>query len=265
VTRSLVPRTADYDQTLTDLLSSPYIRYRGRIAYDTVQEVVSRIDLFSGATPDLAAKLLFNSALLREVADAPDEEARHELIDNAMVAAAEGLERQLEEQRATAEAERAARISATEKVDVVEADLVRERRRIAELEEEIRAERTARLEAVADAEAQGELERLNKDHRIEGLENRLDRQARSLDTLARVGRRIAGGAIVIGALAGAGISLGLGFVSGPGQTALVSSAAILVAAAGVAVAFGRKIATAALGGFGLVLGIAAALYDLFKH
>ena len=80
------------DQTLTDLLASPYIRYRGRIAYDTVREVASRLELFKGATPGLAASVLMNTARsCAKVAETAEEEKRNELIDNAVVEAAADL------------------------------------------------------------------------------------------------------------------------------------------------------------------------------
>ena len=72
----MAARTEDYEKTVVDLLTSPYLRYRGRISYGTVQEVVGLIDLFNGVTPELAAKVLLNGALLREVAHAEDEESR---------------------------------------------------------------------------------------------------------------------------------------------------------------------------------------------
>ena len=68
---------------------------------------MSRVELFAGATPDLAASVRFNTALLCEVGQGHSAEEKATVIDNAIVQAAADLEKQLEVAHAEAEAEAA--------------------------------------------------------------------------------------------------------------------------------------------------------------
>jgi hypothetical protein len=139
--RSFTPRTDDFDQTLTDLLSSPYIRYRGRIGYDTVQQVVARIDLFKGKTPELAAKVLLNTALVRKVAEIKDRRERIELIDNAVVVAAEEMAQQLTEMETVLSNEQEARTSATSEASSTRVLLEQQSQEVARLEKELQLQK----------------------------------------------------------------------------------------------------------------------------
>jgi len=173
VTRAFTPRTADFDQTLTDLMASPYVRYRGRIAYDTVREVVSRVELFSGATPDLAASVLFNTALLREVSHAQSAEKRAELIDNALVQAAADLEKQLEVAHAETEVERQSRMIEQDRVEALQDAIVRERTERMRLEDRLQQEHTAREESALEVLAQTQESRASSDYAMKKLEREL--------------------------------------------------------------------------------------------
>ena len=96
IMRSLVPRTDDLDQTLVDLLASPYMRYRGGVSPQIVQDVVARIDQFEGVSPDLASEVLLNGALIRDISRTDDPEERAEKIDNALIKSAEHLHQKIE-------------------------------------------------------------------------------------------------------------------------------------------------------------------------
>jgi hypothetical protein len=264
VTRSFVPRTEDYDQTLTDLLASPYVRYRGRISYDTVQEVVSRIDLFSGATPDLAAKLLYNTALLREVADTPDEDARHELIENAVVAAAESLERQVEEAERRIEQERADRKLEEGRAQSLEQELQRTHAELSRLANRLVAEEQARAEAEDQRNADVTIERLQKDQAIRELQEQSASFTAFRGTLVRV-LRFAGAALLfVLAAAGSSVSIGMGIVEGELAISLVIAGAFALTITAIAVAVNRRMAWQIAGAVALFLGVVAAIYEIQK-
>ena len=54
ITRALTPRTEDFDRTVVDLLTSPFVGYRPGINSAVVQEVVGRMDHFEDASPEMA-------------------------------------------------------------------------------------------------------------------------------------------------------------------------------------------------------------------
>jgi hypothetical protein len=257
VMRSFVPRTADMDQTLTDLLSSPYIRYRGRIAYDTVREVASRLELFKGSTPGLAAAVLMNTALLRELAETAEEEARNELIDNAVVAAASDLERQLTEERGRAEHERQRRTAALRTVTDVADQLADEQAQVTTLHEQLEAERHERERQITEAKTELEQERLASGHAIESVRAQLVSLHR---TLSLVGAAV----LVVAALAGTVIPIHSGAVHGALPVALVIAAGSLLLVAAAGLAAGWKRAWLAFGAIAVVVGFVAAVFELLR-
>jgi hypothetical protein len=265
ITRSLVPRTVDYDQTLVDLMASPYIRYRGRVAYDTVQEVLGRVELFSGATPELASRLLFNSALLREVAEAHDEEARTELIDNALVQAAAGLERDLEEAKRRMETERGKRLALDHIADELAGDLQRERDAVERLENELRVERRLRADSEDQATADREEEKAAYEYRLGDLENRLSSQTTSMESLKRLLRVVAGSFVAAAAIVVVAALRGSEVVTRPMPFAVLIVAGIFAVVGAIAVAFDRKTASIALGVVVLVVGLLAGVYQLLLN
>lgn len=98
------PKTDDVLQTLADLLASPYVRYRRTLSKDAAQAIVARVQLHRGADPELAARIMMNSLLIREIEDSePDSKERTERIDNAIVAAAQRMQEDARNAQAEAE------------------------------------------------------------------------------------------------------------------------------------------------------------------
>lgn len=152
IVRSLTPRTEDLDQALVDLLASPYMRYRGSISPQVVQDVVARIDQYKGMSPRLASEVLLNGALVREVARTEDPDERLQKIDHAIVAGAERLQLQLS-QLSEREAEQREKLRETEaeKTSSVE-ELTKAHERIAEIEKAGEAEKQQLRERLDESE-----------------------------------------------------------------------------------------------------------------
>jgi hypothetical protein len=263
VMRSFVPRTQDMDQTLTDLLSSPYIRYRGRISYDTVREVASRLELFRGSTPGIAASVLMNTALLREVAETPEDEAREQLIDNAVVAAAADLERQLEDQLRRAQEAAEARHAALADRDSAIRQLATEKEAASlELETKLGQERRDREAALADAATALEEERTLNQLAVEQLRAELDRQGSSVARMKFVLKAALAGVMALVAALATGFILYYEVISGALSVSLLLTAAILVETAALSLVAGWKRAWVAFGVLGLLIGLVAAIYQL---
>jgi hypothetical protein len=132
------PKTDDEGRTLADLLASPYVRYRRTLSKDKAQKVVARVQFHSGGDPQLAARVMMNSILVKEIEDsAPEEET--ETIDNAIVAAAK------QAQEAARRAQEAAAIE-RERAELLEQ----------QTREELQAARARAATEQADAEARHE-------------------------------------------------------------------------------------------------------------
>jgi hypothetical protein len=269
VMRSFTPRTEDFDQTLADLLASPFIRYRGRISYRTVEEVVARIDLYEGRTPELAAKVLLDTALMRDVAAAPEEERRRELIDNAIVRAAAERERELAESMDREAAEREARRVAEARQEELAAELEAERAQREDAERIVREERE-RIEREKNltAEASEAAIRHLKEEQEE-LREALGKQSIELTqlqtTLAgrrRVRRLAISGIVLAAAIAGAAVPLALGAISGAWPVTLVVLGAVGVSSGALVPHVGHKKIWAAIDALGVVLGIILAAHEL---
>jgi VIT1/CCC1 family predicted Fe2+/Mn2+ transporter len=100
------PKTKDPEQSLADMLASPYVRYRRPLSQKTALEIVGRVDQYEDGTPELAARVLVNSALLEEIEESTDDEDRRSKIDDAIVAAAREAQEEAREARELAEQER---------------------------------------------------------------------------------------------------------------------------------------------------------------
>ena len=88
VVEAFRPKTEDLEQTLADILASPYIRPRREISKKVAQAVVARVALYRDGTPELAARVFMNSAAMTEVEGSPSQEKQTEKIDKAIVSAA---------------------------------------------------------------------------------------------------------------------------------------------------------------------------------
>jgi hypothetical protein len=82
------PKTKDFEQTLADMLASPYVRYRASLSKESAQAIVARVDLYRDGTPDLAARVLMNTAAVAKIEAARSDDEQVARIDNAIIAAA---------------------------------------------------------------------------------------------------------------------------------------------------------------------------------
>jgi hypothetical protein len=108
------PKTKDFDQTLADVIASPYIHPRTGITKEAAQAVVARVALYTGGTPELAAHVFMNSAAMAEIERKQDTQEQADAIDSAIVAAAKALQEEalLAREEAAREQERAAKLAA---------------------------------------------------------------------------------------------------------------------------------------------------------
>ena len=227
IMRSLVPRTDDLDQALVDLLASPYMRYRGGVSPQIVQEAVARIDQYEGVSAALASEVLLNGALLREISKTDDPQQRAEKIDNAVVRSAENLHEKIEaisrteaEQR---EARRAAEVESSSSKEAVDAAHSRIRELEHELEERGRAEtelstklgasesEVERIEREAKEQAGAvQRDRDSLEARIAAAEQQLESEVATRNRRNRIVRRVVAGTLIAIAVAGVAMLLALG-------------------------------------------------------
>ena len=88
----LRPKTEDFAQTLADVVASPYLHPRTSITKRSAQAVSARAALHRDASPELAARLFMNSALMTEIESAQDTDEQTRLIDSAIIASAKELQ-----------------------------------------------------------------------------------------------------------------------------------------------------------------------------
>lgn len=109
VVEAFNPKSGDLGQTLADMLASPYVRYRRTLSKEGAQAIVARTSLHTSGTPDLAARIVMNSAAVEAIEAATGPADQAEKIDNALIAAAREVqeEARLAKEQADAARERA--------------------------------------------------------------------------------------------------------------------------------------------------------------
>jgi len=145
IIRALTPRTDDFDRTVVDLLTSPYLGYRAAVNSAVVREVVGRMDHYEDASPELAITILADTAKVQEIEKAVAEEDEN-AIEDTVHAAYSSKTRQLEEAVAAS---------------VQRADLVDQERLIAEArasDSEIAHDREQAARSAAEADVDHERE-----------------------------------------------------------------------------------------------------------
>jgi hypothetical protein len=100
------PKTKDPEQSLADMLASPYIRHRRPLSQKTALEIVGRVDQYEDGTPELAGRVFVNTAVLEEIEATKDDEERRTKIDSAIIASAREAQDEAREARELAEQER---------------------------------------------------------------------------------------------------------------------------------------------------------------
>jgi predicted nucleic acid-binding protein len=155
------PRTEDFDQTLADVLASPYIRYRRDLSKRAAQAVAARVRMYDGATPDLAAAVFMDSITMAKVESDTDSPETIQAIDNAIIKAAQ-------------DAQKSARLA--------QESAVRERERAAAVEEEAatklrEAEAKHKLELNTQQQLQEQAVQAESDRREQAIETAEERRA----------------------------------------------------------------------------------------
>jgi hypothetical protein len=191
------PKVEDPRQALADLLASPYVRYRRELSKETAQAIVARVQLHSGGNPELAARVMMNSALVEEIEAASSPAAQTERIDRAIVAAAKQAQEDARAAQAEAERERqrSAEVERAAQRSIREADLKRQSEVAAAHE---RAERTRRQEEERRTDALAQ-QKEQHDAQVRNLERIALAQTRRLKALAIA--VIVGIAAIVGVLA----------------------------------------------------------------
>ncbi len=177
------PKTQDVLRTLADLLASPYVRYRRTLSKDAAQAVVARVQLFDGGDPELAARIMMNSAWIEEIEKTePDSSERIERIDNAIVAAAQQAQDDARKAQAEAEAERQrARLAQQEGAAALERHEAKHADELARAEQRARdaaaAEEQRHAEALAASKAdhQASIDRISEEAKTATDRERRDR------------------------------------------------------------------------------------------
>jgi predicted nucleic acid-binding protein len=86
IVRALTPRTQDYERTIVDLLTSPFIGYRPALNQAVLTQVVARMDHLQDASPEMALAIVTDTAKVRELERAAGSE-REEALPGAVDAA----------------------------------------------------------------------------------------------------------------------------------------------------------------------------------
>lgn len=201
IARCFVPRTDDFDETITDLLASPYLRFGQPQRLGDIQEVVSRITtLLNDASPAVVAAFASDESMESVAGSGGQSEEddqrlveayrqTEDAVEKRLKALGERLsdmEMQLNQEREQHEGEST---TADSKHRAVAGALQEERRRSKQLEEDLKRERVMSAD---------EIERLKEDlEEIRVAETeRQDRRRR----VARLAPKALAGAIVAAAV-----------------------------------------------------------------
>lgn len=255
VVRALTPRTEDYEQTVVDLLASPFVGYRRPVDQKAVREVVGRLEDQKDRSPELALAVLQDTALVHEIAVARSPSRVAEEVDRAY----ETKTRELQEHAAAASKiatdEQAKRQRAEELARTYARDRDDERARREGLEADLGREKDARSR---DREELGEAIEAAKRESRDAIA--LERSAREkLEAEITTGKRrrrsrLAG--LVAFAFSATVIAvLAIGLVHGTwGDVALIAGA-LTVDSAAARVGLGEKWGVEAVIWVGLVAGL----------
>jgi hypothetical protein len=159
VIRAFTPRTEDFDQSLVDMLATPYLRYRGgpAVSPQVVDAVIGRISAYEGATPKLAAEVLADTALVDDIAAARSQAEETQKVEHAFIVKSEELRDRAEASERREAEHRASREKAERAADLARTETERERReRLAltvQMEQERKEHKDQRDGVAADAAA----------------------------------------------------------------------------------------------------------------
>ena len=100
------PKTGDPEQSLADMLASPYIRYRRTLSQQAALSIVARVHEYADGSPQLAARIMMNSAAVHEIDEAANDEDRTQRIDSAILSAAKTAQEEARRDKEVAQQER---------------------------------------------------------------------------------------------------------------------------------------------------------------
>jgi hypothetical protein len=263
VMRALTPRTDNYEQTVVDLLASPFVGYRRPVDQKAVREVVGRLDDQMERSPELALAVLQDTALVRDISEARGADAIEEEVARAYSSKTRELQEQAAAAAEVAAAEQTRRAEAEERATAYAQDRDDERARREGIEADLQREREARAqerdelrEAIAAADKQShEAIRAEREKR-EALESEIKRAAARRRTRWRIGSAIALGVLTIAA---ATLLLVLGIVTGKWATIAVIAASVSLVSISVRIGFANKWAAEIIGWVGAIAGVVGAV------
>jgi hypothetical protein len=213
-------KTNDPEQSLADMMASPYVRYRRTLSAEAAATIVARVHQYEAGTPELAASVLMDSAATEEIEAATSDQERIEKIDSAILAAAKQAQEEARQSRELAARERV-RAEAAERAAK---ELLRETEAVRRDEEERAKRRQA--EAVRDEADRARREREEQDRRhAEELHRKDDEIAETRRERNKARRRLFMGiAFVISVVAFLLLDLAIGLST----TWSILSAAVLL-------------------------------------
>jgi hypothetical protein len=254
VMRALTPRTEDYEQTIVDLLASPFVGYQRPVDQRTVREVVGRMEDQKDRSPELALAVLQDTALVHEITVARPRQVAEE-VERAYSTKTRELQEQAAVAASRASEEQAKRERAEQRARDIERDRDNERGRREGLEGDLRREQEARTreqqelrQAIETAKQESQDAIDDERRRREELEARIAHTARRRRVLAALG---AAGVAAIAAI----LVLVFGVVTGTWGTVAVITGALTVICLAARVGLGDKWGAEALGWVGAIAGI----------
>jgi hypothetical protein len=282
--RAFIPRTADWEKLIVDLLASPYVGWDRGMKLSTVMEVVGRIDQYEGDGAELAWEVLADTAKSAEIAqlraDGVDEPTIVAFVDDALLAKANEARVRAshlaEQERLAREAERTERHRAGQ----LEADWESERQRAGRLKEgwdterrrreglESDLERERRLRDQEKADLEAELAKAKRAAEVVAAEAKQQRQiladkvASDARRRRRVGRVVSAATLGVIAVAGVVALMGIGAVNEPLQRTFVILGGVALVATAANVGLGDRWAGRVLNVAGVVVGVAGLLVPL---
>ena len=141
IIRALTPRTDDFDRTVIDLLTSPFLGYRRAVDPSVVQEVIGRMDHYEDASPELAIEVLADTARVGEIEQALKlgiEEKVEEAVRSAYSSKARELQEAAAEGAKNAAKARRERQEAVDRAERANAHRQRERAEKESVEKQLR-------------------------------------------------------------------------------------------------------------------------------
>lgn len=264
IVRSLSPRTENYEQTLVDLLDTPAVRPKGIVSYETVAEVLGRIDmLVEDSSEEIAARMLLDGAVMQEVENRTNDRAG--FIDTAVGEKKNELEKQLQDTQAQVAYERASRLALEQRARDVEAARLQQEAMAKEAAEEAKTAKAAAAAAeakIADAQAMAERVEEEKREKAARSQSEIGDLKDKVDSQEKMVKGLIAALFMLLISASLAVTLALNWVTDGWLLVgviLVGGAFLL---APVAWLYGRKKTGAIIGSITVALGIVTGVYDL---